>query len=1174
VKGKADDDYDKRKNNPLGVEPDSSTFVFVTPHRWSQKEKWVREKTNDGFWRHVKAFDADDLETWLEQAPAVHIWFSSLLGKRPVGMRDLCTAWEDWAFVTTPQLSAELMMAGREGVSEQIAIWLKGSPSTLSLWAESREEALATFAATVEMLPLEEREAIFARTVVVDQAEIWHSLVASDSNLILIPMFDSRSGVTRPTREGHHVLIPLGRSDATSENAVEVTRMFRSQAKLALSAMGISDARATYLAGLARRSMMSLRRALSENPEVHQPAWAQPAEAGPLIPAMLVGTWNATSEGDRELIGRLARTTYENASRIFERWRNESDPPLRRVGDTWILVSHEDAWDLLGRFITPEELVIFTDAAVEVLSAPHPKFDLPIDDRWAAALHGVSSRYSGFLVEGLAQTLAILGSRTTSSSHSIPKYLVGMIVGKVLDSANKDWRIWASLSGVLPLLAEAAPNEFLTAVEENLKAGEPVIMELFAEGKDTMFSGALHSGLLWALEGLAWSPEYLAHATLLLAKLARLDPGGRYANRPENSLVNAFRLVMPQTTASLTSRLEVIDLLRSRAPGVSWNVLENLLSMRRSGNFFPSHQPRWRDWAPVERPTDVDPDYEVMYRAVLDRLITDAGTDGSRWAGLVGRLPNIPAEQRVPILKGLECLQPAGLPTADRVRLWDAIRSVEQNHLRFGGRAFTLSDDEFAILMTEKARFAPADPVLEFASLFSNTPQYHLWNVENMAQAHAAHEEAKLQAAIAIIAGGDNEYLRASVDEVESAYSLGDALGRVGLEADRESELLRHDSRSERLKLMLRGYTGARFRTQGWEWAQTLSDAESRHWTTEQYGEFYIGLPWAAATWDYLSSVPTEVQSYYWRNVPARYIPDIEESEKAAAQLLQYGRPHEVVDMLAMHANNTERLPSPKLVAELLFQAIRVPPPAGVFGGGFGYAVSQLFSVLDRSGDLDDETLAWLELPYVRILDESTREPKALYRLLSSSPEFFVELLTWIYKPRNAEKMPETSEDGEIKARLAWELLHDWRQVPGLKQDGSIDVASLHNWVFAVRTAASRVDRVEVADQHIGQLLSGSTLGEDLIGPAEPVRELIEMLANADIEEGYCMGVYNSSGVTWRGPGGNPERARASTFREAAEKLATRWPRTANMLRRMADSYEADAKREDQQSELREDLEV
>jgi hypothetical protein len=75
VRGKADGDYTTRSADPLGLDPSHTTFVFVTPRRWSNKEEWATAKRQEGHWKDVRAYDADDLETWLERwaAPLQHL---------------------------------------------------------------------------------------------------------------------------------------------------------------------------------------------------------------------------------------------------------------------------------------------------------------------------------------------------------------------------------------------------------------------------------------------------------------------------------------------------------------------------------------------------------------------------------------------------------------------------------------------------------------------------------------------------------------------------------------------------------------------------------------------------------------------------------------------------------------------------------------------------------------------------------------------------------------------------------------------------------------------------------------------------------------------------------------------------------------------------------------------
>lgn len=157
VKAKADEDYKKRCDDPLGLDPSETTFVFVTPRRWGGKDDWVAAKEAEGFWREVRAYNADDLEEWLELAPGVHVWLSSRLGKQPEGARDLAGFWAAWSGVTNPPMSPDLVVLGRDSEADQLLEWVRGGPSALTCRAESREEALAFFAAALHRMPAEER---------------------------------------------------------------------------------------------------------------------------------------------------------------------------------------------------------------------------------------------------------------------------------------------------------------------------------------------------------------------------------------------------------------------------------------------------------------------------------------------------------------------------------------------------------------------------------------------------------------------------------------------------------------------------------------------------------------------------------------------------------------------------------------------------------------------------------------------------------------------------------------------------------------------------------------------------------------------------------------------------------------------------------------------------------
>ena len=98
IAAKASEDYEKRTSDPLGINREKATFVFVTPRHWPGKGAWVAARLKEKKWADVRAYDADDLVHWIELHPAVGHWLAVTMGSRPQGVVQLEEAWDEWSF--------------------------------------------------------------------------------------------------------------------------------------------------------------------------------------------------------------------------------------------------------------------------------------------------------------------------------------------------------------------------------------------------------------------------------------------------------------------------------------------------------------------------------------------------------------------------------------------------------------------------------------------------------------------------------------------------------------------------------------------------------------------------------------------------------------------------------------------------------------------------------------------------------------------------------------------------------------------------------------------------------------------------------------------------------------------------------------------------------------------
>ena len=296
-------------------------------------------------------------------------------------------------------------------------------------------------------------------------------------------------------------------------------------------------------------------------------------------------------------------------------------------------------------------------------------------------------------------------------------------------------------------------------------------------------------------------------------------------------------------------------------------------------------------------------------------------------------------------------------------------------------------------------------------------------------------------------------------------------------------------------------------------------------------------------------------------------------AKRAAKKFVEYNRPYAAVDLISLYLKDKKTYVPPEMIADILERTVLTVPVENVHWSTFGHHVSDLLDHLEGSGEIKEQRIAMLEWVFLPLFGHHGRTPRILHRELSRDPAFFAKVIALVYKAENEEQR-ELSEEDQNQARLSYELLDTWRSIPGLVEDGSVDSDVLRTWVDKARKATRAASRGTDGDLRIGQVLAFAPSGADDVWPNTAVRDLIDDLGNEDVERGIESGVFNQRGVVSRSltAGGVQERRLAETYRGYADALNDGWPRTAAMLRRISDTYDSWACREDVEAELREDL--
>jgi hypothetical protein len=262
------------------------------------------------------------------------------------------------------------------------------------------------------------------------------------------------------------------------------------------------------------------------------------------------------------------------------------------------------------------------------------------------------------------------------------------------------------------------------------------------------------------------------------------------------------------------------------------------------------------------------------------------------------------------------------------------------------------------------------------------------------------------------------------------------------------------------------------------------------------------------------------------------------------------------------------------LVAEALERLIEPSPDDDRPSNSLSRSLSRLLNVLASSNEIDESRIARIEWFFLPALSAFDRQPEILHRELAKRPEFFSEVVSLVF-PAEGRVATEVGAEDQERGRRAYRLLQSWRKVPGAENGTSFEAEVFKDWVRRARELLTESGRLAAGDQMLGQVLSGAPSGEGGKWPHPAVCEIIEESSSQELEQGIEIGLYNSRGVVMKNPaaGGVLERELAERYASYAERARERWPRTAAMLRRVSDEYKRDAKAEDQEVQLRDELE-
>lgn len=1169
-KKKATDDLIKRTGQVAERMRRNTSFVFVTPRSsGSWEEAWLAEHAEDG-WKEIHIVDGVKLADWLKEFPAIALWLATKMGIIPKES-GITTPMEYWkenfcrGQDAAPLLPPSLYTATRENACRALEEVFTGKQQCLFICPESEDDVNDFVAAYFASSKDEKIKKYANQCLFISEPEAWKSIAGLRKPHILVADteldLDSERQDLRVFAEnrGHRLVIPLfGSLSDPNAKVVKLPSPNQYQIEEILRNEKFSDIRARELAQIGNRRLSALRRYILGGAV---PRYAKWDCADDIARVNLLGRWSDKNPADVQVLENVLGIEGRKGLGKLRSILSRADTPLAQVDGKWRIVPRGEAWNALGNRLSDEDLDRFQEIALLVLGERDPKFGLPKEERYAASVLGKELKYSARLRKGIAETLALLGSRPKAlkqCSHGKAQTVAAYVVRNLLHDG--DWERWAGLGALMPLLAEAAPKEFLGAVEAALKdlQNTPFREVLDQEGR-ALFGGENYiTGLLWGMECLAWSPDYLSRVAVILAELASIDPGGQYSNRPAQSLADIFLPWHLQTTAPFDRRKPAIEAILREQPHVGWKLLLSLLP-DSFGSTSGCYRPVWRcefissDW----EESVLISDYWAQIHMLAELAVEIACSNVERLMELTDHLSDLPQETQAEILNIFSSAHIIQLPESERVIVWEKLNGLVRRHRKFRDAKWALPVESVIKIEDIAKNIMPSNLMLQYRYLFSKN-DYDLVDEKGSDEEQWKRLSEKRQAALSEIMGsGDLARCMAFAREVAIPYKVGQTLGEI---ADKriESEILpsQLNTEDELLKRVVAGFIWGRFRERGIPWVDHILE---QHWNPQQCAQFLLLLPFQQEIWERaLSYLETSHEELYWKHVDAQVGVWTWNDRVVIDKLITYGRAGAAVMCIAYTMDDEINF-DPALATHVLMAVFENPQEVQSLER---YHVIDLIKHLQSSISVDMDALYQIEWNFLPWFDKFAGEaPIALEKRMASDPTFFAEMIKLAFRSKNDtdDSVEKQDEQKRFLAERAYMLLNNWRHCPGVQEDGSLNEEAFRAWITEACRITKESGHSEITQIEIGKVLIYAPQDPNGLWIHKAVAAVLDERTTGRMRFNFMLALKNQRGVH-RFSHGAQERTLAQGYREKAEDLEMEgFIYFATMMRELADQYDKDA---------------
>lgn len=853
---------------------------------------------------------------------------------------------------------------------------------------------------------------------------------------------------------------------------------------------------------------------------------------------ILFGGWDENNKYDTEIISEYIGQPYNDWINILRTLIKGNNGIIEYKNNVWRVADRISKIKSYASNYYSNEINSFMTLVIRILSERNTKFDLLSNQRSMAQFYNKGVCFSKIIRKSVAESLLIVYAYKTNfiNCKSDANNLALLVVRNVLNSNN--WEVWAGLEDLLPLLAEAAPEEFLNQIDDKLRKNTELIWKLLNEKETDIISHNYSVDFYSSLQLIAWDNRNFMTACMLLLKIAQFD------TMAIKQIADIILPWYPQTRASFEDRFILVKNVLKENPKLGWELLMYLMPGAIT-TASPSYKP-----SVINKVNDDfvfnDEEYWQQITEYLNLAILNSKINTQKLCDLIDLLDILPKNLFAKIVSKLSNSKVIGLNEKRRYIVWDYLENIIIKNKRH--TKSSIPKELIHELEVLSSLLKPTNILVEAKRYFKKNQ--HLL-IGNRKKSEDILLQKQLEFAKKIVSY-DFDIV------IDFVLSIDDSrhFGAILLQIDR-SNLFEEDilacleSTKQKLVEFAKGYVYKKFNQCGYDWVNIL---KIESWGSRKQLNFLIELPCDQKSFMFVEKVMGNKYLYYWRKVDIRYVEEVEELNYAIDKLSKVNRSEEVIDLVGTKLYRNENLEyNEEIVIKNLHKLVRNQNKLTQLDT---YDIKRIIVNLQKR-NIPSAELVQLEWEYLILLDGDEGSPVKLAKMMSEDPNLYLNFLTMVYKPHSMSHNPQKVD--EKIATNAYRLLFRWNIVPGII-DGKINKQKLNQWYQEMKVICAKEDRLEVGLYNFGCVLFHSPNDQSGFWIDKNVAEILNEDEAVEIRKGFSNEAFNSVGTINYEPTGSSYDKIALAYEEKADITKKEgFFRLAKTLMELSDTFKRSA---------------